>query len=117
MASRSLATLNVFVSCDMPRIEPWAIERLLQTWCEEIDIVAFRAGPLRLQPFPLVCHARAAVYLGQLLDRRQLALQELAHLPTTRLLDLDTGAAGSMLVNVNTMADYINFASRNLLTR
>ncbi|MBI3320616.1 MAG: hypothetical protein HYZ89_08575 [Candidatus Omnitrophica bacterium] len=61
---------------------------------------------VRLQPFPLVSHARAAVYLGRLLDRRQLALQELANLPTTRLLDLDAGAAESMLMNVNTLADY-----------
>ena len=95
--------LNVFVPCDMPRLDDWLMKRLFLTWRPGLALVVGVEPDGRLQPFPLLCHLSACRGIGALLDRHESSLQQLRALPGAELISLGHSSA---LPNLNTPEDY-----------
>ena len=98
--------LNVFVSCDMPWLEPRVIDRLVDGWRERIDSVAGVHALEGIQPFPLVCHTNVCRRVGVLLDRGERSLKSLLSHPCARLIAIEEPELRRSFTNINTVADY-----------
>lgn len=98
--------VNLFVPCDMPRIQGRLIDRLLGACRANVDIVASLHPVQGLQPFPLVCRRRACRAVGALLDRQEYSLHALWRHPAARLVPIGEPALWRSFTNVNTADDY-----------
>jgi molybdopterin-guanine dinucleotide biosynthesis protein A len=102
--------LNLLLPCDMPWVEGRLIERLVETCHGEVEVVASRHPVNGMQPFPLVCHARACRMIGALLDRGARSLEALLQERRARLVTIDEPGLWRAFTNVNTLADYAKLA-------
>lgn len=100
--------LNLFVPCDMPRLDDRLMKRLCLAWHPGVALVAGVEPDGRMQPFPLLCHVGACRAIGALLDRRESALQQLRELPGAELVSL---GYAFVLPNLNTPEDYEHYYS------
>ena len=98
--------LNLFVSCDMPWVEPRLIERLTASAGPSTEAVASVHPREGIQPLPLLCHASACRTVGALLDRGARSLQVLLAQSRARLVQIEEPALWRAFTNVNTPADY-----------
>lgn len=98
--------LSLCVPCDMPWVEGRLIERLASACRGEIGVVASLHPREGLQPFPLICHAKACRAIGALLDDGERSLQSLLRQPQARLVRIEEPELWRSFTNVNTLADY-----------
>ena len=110
----SQTPLNVFVPCDMPRLDDWLMKRLFLAWRPGLALVAGVEPDGRLQPFPLLCHLSAYRGIGALLDRGESSLQRIRQLPGATLVSL---GHASVSPNLNTPEDYEHYRRHCSLTR
>ena len=106
--------LNLFVPCDMPRLDDRLMKRLFLAWRPGLAFVAGVEPDGRLQPFPLLCHLSACRGIGALLDRGESSLQQLRQLPGATLVSL---GHASVSPNLNTPEDYEHYRRHYSLTR
>ncbi len=98
--------LNLFVSCDMPRLDDRTIERLVNAWSDAWEIVAHQSPDGRIQPLPLLCHQRACRTAGRLLDQKMPSLQNWIGRSASRLCPIENDFTPDAFTNVNTPEDY-----------
>lgn len=113
----SQTSLNLFVTCDMPRIHPELLKNLLKAWREGTDVVAGQSPEGFRYFFPIVCHVTACCTVGSLLDRRTLALHELLREARTVLVTIEDADAASSLVNINAPADAFQLCDERSILR
>ena len=107
--------LNLCVPCDMPWIDGRLLERLIDAVHGEAELVASLHPQEGVQPFPLVCHARACRAIGALLDRGERSLQALVLHPKMLLVTIEQSELWPSFTNVNTIADYVKVCDETTL--
>lgn len=109
--------LNVFVSCDMPWIEPALLAWLTARCTDATPLVAARHPLEGMQPFPLACHVSASRLIGRLLDQGERSLKTLLRQPQAELVTVNDPALWRCFTNVNTPDDYAKLQENLALTR
>jgi molybdopterin-guanine dinucleotide biosynthesis protein A len=109
---RTETAVNAFVSCDMPFIDGRLIQRLASGCCDVAPVVASLHPEEGLQPFPLVCHTKAGVVVGALLNRGLWSLRGLLAEPEASVIQIEEPELWRSFANINTMADYSQLCGR-----
>lgn len=100
--------VNLVIACDIPRVDMALVKRMIRERCGA-DIVVPRYSQGRIEPlFGVYCRSAMAA-MNEALEAGKRKIADVFNLCRVKYIDLDSAEE---LKNLNTMADYIEFANK-----
>ena len=109
--------VNLFVPCDMPWVDSRLVERLARRCRAGAEVVASLHPCEGVQPFPLICDAKACRTIRALLTAGDYSLQALLRQPNASLIRIEEPALWRSFTNINTIADYAKLSNYTTVAR